>query len=69
MENGIESPELRKEKAPTEGRGFQQGMKDLRGGRELGVELVWFEAGGADELARALDAIATANVRALLRPP
>jgi putative tryptophan/tyrosine transport system substrate-binding protein len=33
--------------------------------RELGVELVWFEARGAEELARVLDAIATANVEAV----
>jgi putative ABC transport system substrate-binding protein len=37
----------------------------VSGARDLGVELVWFEAGDSKELGRALDAIATANVEAV----
>ena len=37
----------------------------ISGARDLGVELVWFEASDSKELGRALDAIATANVQAV----
>ena len=37
----------------------------ISGARDLGVELVWFEASDSKELGRALDAIATANAQAV----
>jgi hypothetical protein len=37
----------------------------VSGARDLGVELVWFEASDSKELGRTLDAIATANVEAV----
>jgi putative ABC transport system substrate-binding protein len=37
----------------------------INGARDLGVELLWFEARGLDELGRALDAITMAKVEAV----